>query len=115
MKDMDELLAGVYSATIAEIAVLVREVRVRIGILPTPVTVRIYYDAREAEPYSFELSAVMRTAPAREAHAREPLARTEGDALRQAVRMLTQDYEDAVRQGQMPDDGWLVPVPGTFR
>lgn len=110
MKELNELLNGVYSSTIADVAVLVREVRVRIGVLPRSVTVRIYYDGRSTKPYSYELSAVMKTAAAREVRSVESNAATEGDALRLAVRLLTQDYEDAVRNGQMPDDSWLVPV-----
>jgi hypothetical protein len=112
MKELDELLGGVYSATIAEVAVLVREVRVRVGILSNFVTVRIYYDGRSAESYRFELSAFVKTA--REGCAPEcgQTARTEADALRQAVRLLTQDYEDAVRRGEIPVDSWLVPVAG---
>jgi hypothetical protein len=112
MKDLDELLSGVYSATIAEAAVLVREVRVRVGVLSNFVTVRIYYDGRNAEPYRFELSAVVKTARGGRAREPEQKARTEAEALRQAVRLLTQDYEDAVRQGEMPDDSWLVPLAG---
>lgn len=110
MKDVDELLSGVYSATIAEISVLVREARVRVGVLSEFVTVRIFYDARSAEPYRFELSAVMKTARERNARGSGQTAVSEGDALRQAVRLLTQDYEDAVRRGELPDDSWLVPV-----
>ena len=110
MKDVDELLSGVYSSTIAEVAVLVREVRVRVGVLSNFVTVRIYYDGRNAEPYRFELSAVMKTARDRRAPDGGQNARSEAEALRQAVRLLTQDYEDAVRNGELPDDSWLVPV-----
>ena len=110
--DMDELLNGVYSPTIAEVSVLVREVRIRVGVLSNYVTVRIYYDGRNTEPYQFELSAVMKTARDRRSRQSEQKARTEGDALRQAVRLLTQDYEEAVRHGEMPDDSWLVPAAG---
>lgn len=112
MNDMDDLLNGVYSPTITEVSVLVREVRVRVGVLSDYVTVRIYYDGRSAEPYQFELSAVMKTARERHSRPSGQKARTEGDALRQAVRLLTQDYEDAVRNGEMPDDSWLVPAAG---
>jgi hypothetical protein len=110
--DIDELLSGVYSSTIAEVEVLVREARVRVGVLSNFVTVRIFYDGRSGEPYRFELSAVMKTASRGLAHATGHRALTEPDALRRAVRMLTQDYEDAVRSGEMPDDTWLVPVRG---
>jgi hypothetical protein len=110
MRELDELLSGVYSSTIAEVSVLVREARVRVGVLSSFVTVRIYYDGRSAEPYRFELSAVMKTAGHRTMDGTEQKARTEADALRRAVRLLTQDYEDAVRRGEMPDDDWLVPV-----
>jgi hypothetical protein len=112
VKDLDELLNGVYSSTIVEVVVLVREARVRVGVLPNFVTVRIYYDGRSAEPYRFELSAVMKTASGGRAREARQRALTESDALRQAVRMLTQDYEDAVRNGEMPDDTWLVPAAG---
>jgi len=110
IKEIDELLSGVYSSTIAEVAVLVREARIRVGVLSNFVTVRIYYDGRSSEPFRFELSAVMKTASGvRDREARQR-ALTEQDALRHAVRMRTRDYEDAVRNGEMPDDTWLVPV-----
>ncbi len=112
MKDVEELLGGVYSPTVTEVSVLAREVRIRVGVLSNFVTVRIYYDGRSAEPYRFELSAVVKTALDRGARETGQTALTEGDALRQAVRLLTQDYEDAVRHGEMPDDSWLVPVAG---
>lgn len=110
MKDVDELMSSAHSPTIAEVSVLVREVRVRVGVLSNFVTVRIYYDGCSDDPYGFELSAVMKTSRDRRACPAGQRARTEADALRQAVRLLTQDYEDAVRQGEMPDDDWLVPV-----
>jgi len=111
MKDVDELLKSVYSTTITNVSVLVREVRVRVGVLSQFVTVRIYYDGRSEEPFRFELSAVMKTAGAQyAAHEAEQKAQSEADALRHAVRLLTQDYEDAVRRGELPDDSWLVPI-----
>ena len=111
MKELDDLLGGVYSPTITDVSVLVREIRARIGVLTTPVTIRIYYDGRKSEPYRFELSAVMKTSAKSEACRPAGSALTEGDALRNAVRLLTQSYEDAVRQGNLPDDSWLCP-PG---
>lgn len=108
MKELDELLNGVYSPTISDVSVVVREVRVRVGVLSRFVTVRIYYDGKTAEPYRFELSAIMKTARDRDPRASRRRATTEADALRQAVRLLTQDYEEAVRLGEMPDDSWLV-------
>jgi len=108
MERLDDLLNGL-SPTITESAVLVREVRVRVGVLPKPVKIRIYYDRQRSEPYQFELSARMNPALARDAG--DDAARgaaSEGEALRRAVRLLTQNYEEAVRQGQMPDDSWLV-------
>ena len=108
MEPFDDLLNGL-SPTITEAAVLVREVQVRIGVLPKPVTIRIYYDRRSKEPYRFELSARMNADVARDCGEEAPCrAASEAEALRRAVRMLTQDYEAAVRQGQMPDDTWLV-------
>ena len=112
MRDVDELLTGVYSPTIAEVQVLVREVRIRVGVLSNHVTVRIYYDGRSTEPYSFELSAVVKTARGRDLPQSGQTAPTEAEALRQAVRLLTQDYEDAVRHGELPNDDWLVSVAG---
>ena len=111
MKEIDDLISGVYSAAIAEISVLVREVRVLIGVLATPVIIRIFYDGRNVEPYRFELSAAMKTSPDADARRSTGRAMTEADALRQGIRLLTQDYDDAVRQGKMPDDRWLVTVP----
>ena len=110
MKDVDELLKSVYSTTIADASVLVREIRVRVGVLSQFVTVRIYYDGRSEEPFRFQLSAVMKTAKDGYARESEQTAQTEADALRHAVRLLTQDYEDAVRRGELPDDSWLVPI-----
>jgi hypothetical protein len=108
MAFFDDLLSGVYSASVAEVTVLVREVRVRIGVLPRPVTVRIYYDARRAEPYEFETDAVMKTADDRGAQDCARFAPSEGEALRRAVRMLTEAYDEAVRRGELPEDSWLV-------
>ncbi|HET7712290.1 MAG TPA: hypothetical protein VFL80_10215 [Thermoanaerobaculia bacterium] len=110
MNELDELLNGVYSPTISDVSVLVREVRVRVGVLSRFVTIWIYYEGRTAEPYRFELSAIMKTARGRDPRASRRTAHTETDALRQAVRLLTQDYEEAVRLGEMPDESWLVPV-----
>ncbi len=108
MDRFDDLLNGL-SPTITEVAVLVREVRVRVGVLPKPVTIRIYWDGKSKEPYRFELSARMNPTPARDCDDEGPCrAASEAEALRRAVRMLTQDYEAAVRQGEMPDDEWLV-------
>ena len=107
MERIDDLLSGIHSATVSEVSVLTREVRVRIGVLSKFVTIRIYQDSRSADPYRFELSSHMKTAvsPARDASRG---AATENEALRRAVRLLTQDYEEAVRAGEMPDDTWLV-------
>ncbi len=111
MKPFEDLLAGVHSATVSDVAVLVREVRVRIGVLSKPVTVRIYYKARETEPYTCEISAIMTTADPCGLPSNETGAATENEALRRAIRTLTQDYEEAVRRGEMPDDKWLVDQP----
>jgi hypothetical protein len=111
MKDVDDLLSGLYSASIAEISVLVRQVSVRVGVLPAPVTIRIYYDCRHTEPYRFELSATMQTASRSDEECCDGRAMTESDALRQGIRLLTHDYDEAVREGKLPDDSWLVPVP----
>jgi len=106
-KPFEDLLSGVHSATIAHIAVLVREVRVRIGVLSKYVTIRIYYDGQTTAPFTFAVSHVVKTAKA-DARENGSGADSENEALRKAVRMLTQDYEDAVRRGEMPDDAWLV-------
>lgn len=109
MNPFEDLLNGVRSATITDVEVLVRELRVKVGVLSKYVTIRIY---RNAQSFTFETSSVMKTALDRVARDRERTADSENEALRLAVRMLTQDYEDAVRQGQMPDDAWLVePSP----
>ena len=107
MERFDDLLSGL-SPTITEVAVLVRVVRVRVGVLPRPVTIRIYCDHKSEEPYRFELSARMNPALGGHADAAAGGFPSESEALRRAVRVLTQAYEEAVRQGQMPDDGWLV-------
>ena len=108
MERSDDLLNGVRSATIAEISVLTREVRVRVGVLSRPVTIRIYHHPDGPEAFTFEISHVMNTATASRARDIPRSADSENEALRQAVRTLTQDYEDAVRGGEMPDEGWLV-------
>lgn len=108
MNPFDDLLNSVRSATITDIAVLVREVRVKVGVLSKCVTIRIYQHPEKAEPFTFEISSVMKTAIDRDACDGERAANSENEALRRAVRMLTQDYEDAVRRGEMPDDAWLV-------
>ena len=107
MQRLDDLLSAL-SPTITAAAVLVREVRVRVGVLPKPVMIRIYYDRGNSEPYHFELSARMNPALTRDAADEARGAASESEALRRAVRLLTQNYEEAVRQGQMPDDSWLV-------
>lgn len=110
MNRIEDPLSGIYSSTIAEVSVLVREVRVRVGVLSKSVTIRIYYDAKSSQPYRYELSARMKTSRAFGSRDSQGTAASEGDALRHAVRMLTQDYEDAVRQGVLPDDSWLIDV-----
>ncbi len=115
MAKLDHVLNGVRSATISEIAVLVRELRVRIGVLSKPVTIRIFENSRSSEPFTFEISAVMKTSNGGEARIDNGGATTEDEALRRAIRTLTQDYEDAVRRGEMPDDGWLVEQPFSYR
>lgn len=107
MEHFDDLLAGIHSATITEAWVLVREVHVKVGVLSKPVRIRVYYSKNE-QPYRFELSARMKTAGQQEVREGSRTASSESEALRQAVRLLTQDYEEAVRQGRMPDDSWLV-------
>ena len=108
MSSANDLMNGIRSATITDLSILVREVRVKVGVLSKYVTVRIYQDPDETERFTFALSAVMKTAAGRGADDDDRTARTENEALRRAVRMLTQDYEDAVRRGEMPDDAWLV-------
>jgi hypothetical protein len=108
MRPFDELLNGVYSPTVTDVSVLVREVRVRIGVLSKPVQIRIYYDSKNADPYFFECSAEMKTGATGSAHDEVRNAPSEGEALRRAVRVLTHDYECAIRAGRMPDDTWLV-------
>ena len=111
MTPIDDLLSGIHSPTITQCSVLVREVRVRVGVLRRNVTIRIYYNGKASEPFTFELSALMRT---REGDLRDDdrSAASENEALRRAIRLLTQDYEAAVRRGEMPDDKWLVSQSG---
>ncbi len=103
----DELFNGIQSPTITDCAVLIREVRVKIGVLSRYVTIRIYQSQKAVKPFTFELSALMRT---REGELRDDDrgAESEMEALRRAIRILTMDYEDSVRRGDMPDDRWLV-------
>lgn len=115
MEQIDDVLSGIHSATVTDVAVLVREVRVRIGVLSKHVTIRIYQDERPSEPFTFEISALMRTMREGEPRDDRRRATTENEALRRAIRMLTQDYEDAVRRGEMPDDRWLVDQASAAR
>ena len=108
MARLDGLLSGIYSATVSDVAVLVREVRVRIGVLSKYVFIRIYDDGRDPASFTFELSALMRTGSDQASRVDGRGAPTENEALRRAIRLLTQSYEDAVRRGEMPDDRWLV-------
>lgn len=112
MDRLDDLLGSIHSATLAEVSVLVDEVCVRVGVLSKAVTIRIYYDGKTEEPYRFELSALMKTAGERDARDAPRRAASESEALRRAVRMLTQDYEAAVRHGELPHDDWLVDGDG---
>jgi hypothetical protein len=41
MGSLDDLLGGIYSPTVTQAAVLVREVRLRVGVLSRPVTIQI--------------------------------------------------------------------------
>lgn len=113
MARFHDLLSGIHSATITDVAVLVREVRVRIGVLSRYVTIRIYDDGKDPVSFSFEVSALMNTGSDPEAGVDARGAPTENEALRRAIRMLTQRYDDAVRRGEMPDDGWLVEQAST--
>ena len=115
MARFNELLSGVYSTTITDVAVLVREVRVRIGVLSKYVTIRIYDDGKDPVSFTFELSASMKTGMDEASRGDQSGAPTENEALRRAIRMLTQNYDDAVRRGEMPDDRWLVDVASTAR
>lgn len=105
---VEELLAST-TGTVTETLVLVRQVRVRIGILPQAVTIRIYYDGGH-EPYSYETSHVMKTYGEVEIRRDGRGAPSEAEALRRAIRTLTEGYECAVRGGEMPEDAWLVRV-----
>lgn len=108
MARFNDLLSGVYSATITDVAVLVREVRVRIGVLSKYVNIRIYDEGKEPVSFTFELSAMIKTGTDQPSRVEQRGAPTENEALRRAIRMLTQNYDDAVRRGEMPDDRWLV-------
>ena len=109
MSSLDDLLGGIYSTTVSQASVLVREVRLRVGVLSRPVTIRVYFDPKKEEPYFCELSELVRPASDREARDEHRAGLTEAEALRSAVRMLTDAYEHAVRGGELPEDSWLVP------
>lgn len=108
MSQFEELLSGVRSSTVTDISILVRELRVKVGVLSKFVTIRIYQHPDRAEPYTFEISSVMKPSDERDAREGTRASITENEALRRAMRMLTQDYEEAVRRGEMPDEAWLV-------
>lgn len=108
MSRFNDLLNGIHSATITDVAVLVREVRVRVGVLSEYVTIRIFDDGSDPVSFSFELSALVKTGTEEGSQADWGGAPTENEALRRAVRILTQDYDGAVRRGEIPDDQWLV-------
>jgi hypothetical protein len=108
MSSLDDLLGGIYSTTVTQAAVLLREVRLRVGVLSRPVTIRIYFDPKKEEPYFCELSEFVRPASDRQPRDEHRSGLTEADALRCAVRTLTDAYEHAVRGGELPEDSWLV-------
>ena len=108
MSELEDLLNGVRSPTVTHVDVLVREVRVKVGVLSKRVTIRIYQSTEIADRFTFDTSAVMKTVFDRDPSNGDRSASSENEALRKAVRMLTHDYEDAVRRGEMPDDAWLV-------
>ena len=72
------------------------------------VTIRIYDNGETLDPFTFEISALMRTRGDYSTRDDRRNSATENEALRRAIRILTQDYEEAIRRGEMPDDGWLV-------
>ena len=115
MARFHDLLSGIHSTTVTDVAVLVREVRVRVGVLSKYVTIRIYDDGKDPVSFSFELSASMKTGTDQASRVDQGGAPTENEALRRAIRILTQDYDDAVRRGEMPDDRWLVEQSSTAR
>ena len=109
MNHVDDLLAAARSGSITDVEVLVRELRVRVGVLSKPVTIRIY---QSPQCFTFETSSFMK--PGGHQAACDDEARpadSEAEALRRAVRTLTQGYEEAVRRGEMPDEAWLVETP----
>jgi hypothetical protein len=115
MARFNDLLSGVQSGTISEAAVLVREVRVRIGVLSKYVSIRIYDDGKDPASFTFHLSALMKTGSDQTSQVDRRAAPNENEALRRAIRILTQNYDDAVRRGEMPDDQWLVDQASTAR
>lgn len=108
MARFNELLSGIQSATVTDVAVLVREVRVRIGVLSKYVTIRIYDEGGDPLSFSYEVSASIQTGSDQTSRIAGRGAPSENEALRRAVRMLTQNYDNAVRRGELPDDEWLV-------
>jgi len=115
MAQINDLLNGVHSSTVTDIAVLVHEVRVRIGVLSRYVTIRIYDNGDSFDPFTFEISALMKPRTDQTSRDDRSSFATENEALRRAIRLLTQDYEEAIRRGEMPDDRWLVEQTSTIR
>ena len=115
MAQINDLLNGIRSPTVTDMAVLVREVRVRIGVLSKYVAIRIYDNGDSLDPFTFQLSASMKPRTDQKSRDDRSSFASEIEALRRAIRVLTQDYEEAIRGGEMPDDGWLVEQASAIR
>jgi hypothetical protein len=80
---------------------------IRIGSLKTEIAISL---RRERDGIGFTQSHVIKTprqiSPYRTSR---PWGDTPGYALLQAITGLTQHYDDAIRNGLPPEEGWLVP------
>ncbi len=79
----------------------------RVGELATPIRIRIY--RRPDGAFHIEPSHFLKTAIQYMPHAyRGPFAGTEDDAVQQLAAEIDGFYQQAVRRGYPPSEGWLV-------
>ena len=98
-----------------EFYVLTKEIKVYLNVghdfFYPEVKIKIYKStAIESEPYHFDVSHHVHTpsqaAPYYPSHTS---AKSEAEAIRQAINTTTIFIKGALREGHEPDDDWLVP------
>jgi hypothetical protein len=108
MQDADRLYEQLRAPGISEVQFLVREMTFRLGDLTPSIHLRVYYVPTAELQYRVESSHTIRTAAAGERTEACCSGEDEATALRGAVHSIVDQYDSAVRQGVMPNDGWLA-------